>query len=359
MIKLTDVVYRYDRDFVIGDISFELKEGETLAIVGPSGSGKSTLLKLILGSLRPDKGSLIISNINVTDLEIEKRNIGYCPQDQLLFPHLNVFNNIAIGLKAKNTPKTEIKRKIDSLAEMSNILPLLNKKINQLSGGQKQRVSILRALATNPAMLLLDEPLSNLDRQIKDQIINYIKKIQLMTKITIIFVTHDISEAKLLADKVLILINGKMKQFGSFTELSFSPISFDVAQSLGLPNIFEIIGFHKETNHIHLNIGVFSLGEVEYNNEKLVFIDPTAIIITQFNQEIKELNRGIIKSVIKDLITKKQIIEVEIIGITQRTQNTSDIIETLTITTDNFNQVIFEKNFKISFVIPSSSFKLL
>ena len=254
----------------------------------------------------------MLDSKNITSLDINKRNIGYCPQDQLLFPHLNVFDNIAMGLKAKHLSKNEIKAQVEILAKMSDIEPLLKRKVNQISGGQKQRVSILRALAINPQILLLDEPFHNLDAQIKDQIVNYIKKIQSIMNIAIIFVTHDISEAKLLADKILILIEGKMGQVGTSKELSYQPKSYAVAKAMTVPNIFEINRFNEQTKALILSFGDVFLTKMSYNDQKTLFIDPTGIKLNSLDRNNKNIFQGTIKGIIFDLVTNKQIIDVQI-----------------------------------------------
>lgn len=350
MLQLENISYMYDKSFAIEKISFNLEKGETLAIVGPSGSGKTTLLKIILGSIIPDAGKLFLDSKNITTLDINKRNIGYCPQDQLLFPHLNVFDNIAMGLKAKHLSKNEIKEQVEKLAKMSDIDGLLKRKTNQISGGQKQRVSILRALAINPKLLLLDEPFHNLDAQIKDQIVNYIKKVQSIMNIGILFVTHDISEAKLLADKILILIDGKMGQVGTTKELSFEPNSFAVAKAMTVPNIFEINGFNEQSQSLILPFGEISLSKTSYAGQKSVFIDPTEIKLTSFDKNNKNIFQGCVKGIVFDLVTNKQIIDVQI------EKKDLQIVELLRITL-NREEVDLEKNQKIEFQIQEESLR--
>lgn len=313
MLQVQNVKYEYDENFRIDDISFELQKGETMAIVGPSGSGKSTLLKIILGSLPPTKGRIILDGTDVTTLDIDKRNIGYCPQDQLLFPHMNVYDNIAIGLKAKKMSKEEIRKQVESLAKISDIDSLLKRKTNQISGGQKQRVSILRAIANSPNLLLLDEPFHNLDAQIKDQIVAYIKKVQLLLNIAIIFVTHDINEAKLLADKILILTDGSMKQVGSAKELISAPNSFEVANAMGLPNIFPVRKFDKEKNSIELAIGELTLTTVPYHKEQNVLLDPTGISIVQEGTSASNIFEGVIQGILYDVLSQKQVLNVQVL----------------------------------------------
>ncbi len=349
MLQVQNITYEYDESFRIDNVSFELQKGETLAIVGPSGSGKSTLLKIILGSIQPHQGAIVLNGTEVTSLDIDKRNIGYCPQDQLLFPHLNVFDNIAIGLKAKKMPKEEVKKQVESLANISEITPLLKRKTNQISGGQKQRVSILRAIANSPNLLLLDEPFHNLDAQIKDQIVTYVKKVQSLLDIAIIFVTHDINEAKLLADKILILINGSMKQVGTAKQLTTSPNSFDVANAMGLPNIFTVRQFNKEKKLLDLDFGQLFLTDLGYQNEQNVLINPTKILIRTDTANEANIFDGIILGILYDVLTQNQILNVQIID---KKSSTEPIglgmiqitVDLATHTFEKFEKILFEIN---------------
>lgn len=312
MLAIKNLTYKYDSEFMIKDVSFDLTNGETLALVGPSGSGKTTVLKLILGAYQPDSGSISLDGEEISQWEIEKRNIGYCPQDQLLFPHLTVYDNIALGLKAQKIPKKTIETIVNDLATKGGIISYLKRKPNKLSGGQKQRVSILRALAPEPSILLLDEPFHNLDAQIKDQIVQYIKKLQSETNVGIIFVTHDIAEARLLADKIVILVNGEMKQFGTPKELSYNPNSYEVANSMGLPNIFKIKKYVKETNSVEMSFGNIYLKGLEYTNQQTLLIDPGLVKIVPKTDVDTNLFKGIIKSKSFDILTKTQIYNVQI-----------------------------------------------
>lgn len=335
MIQVTNIQYVYDSNFIIDNISFNLGKGETLAVVGPSGSGKTTVLKLILGAIVPDYGSIVIDDVDVTKIDINKRKIGYCPQDQLLFPHLNVFENIAIGLRGKYS-KTEIKDRVESLANMGGIKPLLKRKSTQLSGGQKQRVSILRALAIQPNLLLLDEPFHNLDAQIKNQIVNYIKKIQILTNISVILVTHDMSEAKSLADKILILNDGKMIQIGTPRDLLFSPNCYEVAKIMGLPNVFLVKNNSGKNadESIVLSFGELHFTGITTKNVKALYIDPKNIKINQNSENSINTFDGIVKSINPDLLTQKNIISIQIQSKNAEYEEGDDLEENIQIIND-------------------------
>ena len=354
MIQVTNIHYKYDTEFNIKNISFSIENGETLAVVGASGSGKSTILKLILGAYIPDGGSIIVDYNDITNLVISKRYIGYCPQEQLLFPHLNVFENIAIGLRGKIS-KEDIKARVESLATMSGIFPLLQRKPDQLSGGQKQRVSILRALATQPKVLLLDEPFHNLDAQIKNQIVDYIKKIQLMTNIAVILVTHDISEAKSLADRILILQDGRMIQLDTPNELVFSPNCYDVAKIMGMPNIYLIkqsICDEKGENSVLVSFGkLFVIGN-KHEHAKAMYIDPKAIKINPMEENEVNNFKGIVKTINNDILTEKKVISIQILTLKTEQEENEELDGLIQITREIFDTSL-EKNQKVQLVIDS------
>lgn len=312
--------FRYEEEWVLKNISFTGRKGELISIVGPSGCGKTTLLRTIVGILKPQKGTIFIDHKNITQLPIEKRLIGYVPQNQALFPHLTVYENIAFGLKARKLKRKQIHTRVMELANLSGITELLHRKPHELSGGQKQRVSLLRALAPNPKLLLLDEPLSNIDAQLREQLALYIKLLQQVSNTTTIFVTHDLNEAKMLADKIIILDQGKILQINKPIELTHPPRSMKVAQILGLKNIFPIKNTHvapdKDKIIINTPIGNFSIKYLtnkvkEQKEEALskfsaVYIDPTKIKIFRKKDEPRalidneNLLQGRILSVIPD-----------------------------------------------------------
>lgn len=358
MLSIKNLSYYYDPEFMIKDVSFDLSKGETLALVGPSGSGKTTVLKLILGAYQPDSGSILLDGEEISQWEIEKRYIGYCPQDQLLFPHLNVYDNIAIGLKAQKMSKQKIKELVSSLATKGEIYQYLKRKPNQLSGGQKQRVSILRALAPEPRLLLLDEPFHNLDAQIKDQVVSYIKKLQAEMNVTIIFVTHDIAEARLLADKIVILVDGQMKQFGTPKELSYNPNSYEVANSMGLPNIFRINSYNKETNSVETSFGRIFLKENQYFNQQTLLIDPSMVEIIPTTNLDTNLFKAIIKSKSFDVLSKTQIYNVQIINNWLQDTDSGEEEKLLQVVEKNSEEER-DKDQKIMIEIPKESIKLL
>ncbi|MBG9810184.1 ABC transporter ATP-binding protein [Priestia endophytica] len=221
MLKLEKISKQYDNKVVLDNISLEINKGEIVSLLGQSGSGKTTLLNIILGLIKMDKGRIIFDNEDLTNVKMRDRGFNIVFQDYALFPHLNAYDNIVYGLKNKRGLVTE-----EELKEYINFLelkPHLNKKISELSGGQKQRVALARTLVMKPKLLLLDEPLSALDGVIKESIKERIKSIAKEFQLTTIIVTHDPEEALTLSDKILIINQGNVSQFGTPHEIIHHP----------------------------------------------------------------------------------------------------------------------------------------
>jgi iron(III) transport system ATP-binding protein len=221
LLKLEKISKQYDNKVVLDNISLEINKGEIVSLLGQSGSGKTTLLNIILGLIKMDKGRIIFDNEDLTNVKMRDRGFNIVFQDYALFPHLNAYDNIVYGLKNKRGLVTE-----EELKEYINFLelkPHLNKKISELSGGQKQRVALARTLVMKPKLLLLDEPLSALDGVIKESIKERIKSIAKEFQLTTIIVTHDPEEALTLSDKILIINQGNVSQFGTPHEIIHHP----------------------------------------------------------------------------------------------------------------------------------------
>ncbi|MCQ4726109.1 ABC transporter ATP-binding protein [Anaerotignum faecicola] len=221
MLELKNIKKSYDGVEVLKNINLSISDGEIISILGPSGCGKTTLLNLILGLTDADSGSIIFNGIDITDVPMEKRGFNIVFQDYALFPNLNVYQNITYGLK--NRPDISTKEEVNELISILGLNPHLSKKIEQLSGGQKQRVALARTMVMKPKILLLDEPLSALDGVIKESIKQKIKEIARDYHLTTIIVTHDPEEALTLSDKVLIVNEGNISQFGSPDEIITAP----------------------------------------------------------------------------------------------------------------------------------------
>ncbi|MCX8172553.1 MAG: ABC transporter ATP-binding protein [Archaeoglobaceae archaeon] len=237
-VELDGVSKSYSGFEAVRDVKLKIRKGEFFSILGPSGSGKTTILRLIAGLLYPDKGSIRLMGEEVTFLPPYKRNIGMVFQELALFPHLNVFENVAYGLRVRKVPEKQIERKVKECLEIVNLEPEIygKRKINQLSGGQQQRVAIARALAIEPSVLLLDEPLGSLDLKLRQHMISELKRIQKTVKTTFIYVTHDQSEALVMSDRIAVINKGIVEQVGTPAEIYETPATKFVAEFIGEMN---------------------------------------------------------------------------------------------------------------------------
>ena len=228
MIKLNDIVVKFGDFTALHDINVHVREGEFFTFLGPSGCGKTTTLRTITGFIEPVSGTVVVKDRDITHVPIEKRNIGIGFQSYALFPTMTVYDNIAFGLKIKKLKKEEIDRKVRDIARKVDLSDeQLKKAVSQLSGGQQQRVAIARALVTEPAIICMDEPLSNLDAKLRVQLRNELKKMQKDFGITTIYVTHDQEEALTLSDRIAVFNKGYIEQIGTPNEVyNFSQTEF-------------------------------------------------------------------------------------------------------------------------------------
>lgn len=248
-LKIENLKKSYDKTIVFKNINFEVKKGEFITLLGPSGCGKSTLLKCISGLSSIDKGSIILNDKDITKTAPQKRNIGMVFQNYALFPNLNVFENVAYGLKIKKTKKPEIQKDVKKILDLVELGEFAKKYPHNLSGGQMQRVALARSLILKPDVLLLDEPLSALDARIRKHLRAQIRKIQKELNLTTIFVTHDQEEALEMSDKIILMQNGKIVQNSSASELYLAPASKFVASFIGNYNIINSENLSKILTH--------------------------------------------------------------------------------------------------------------
>ena len=228
MIRLNDIVVKFGDFTALHDINVHVKEGEFFTFLGPSGCGKTTTLRTITGFIEPVSGTVVVKGKDITHVPIEDRNIGIVFQSYALFPTMTVYDNIAFGLKIKKLKKAEIDAKVREIAKKVDLSDeKLQKAVSQLSGGQQQRVAIARALVTEPAIICMDEPLSNLDAKLRVQLRNELKKMQKDFGITTIYVTHDQEEALTLSDRIAVFNKGYIEQIGTPNEVyNFSRTEF-------------------------------------------------------------------------------------------------------------------------------------
>lgn len=217
---------------VLDEISLDVEEGEFLVIVGPSGCGKTTLLRSILGFTKMTTGTLLLNGKDVNKIDISKQNVGYVSQEYGLYPSMTVYENIAYPLKAMHCSPSEIDSRVKEIAKKLKLLPFLTRKPKQLSGGQHQRVAIARALIKEPRLVLFDEPFSNLEPPMRLELNQLVKELHNEQRTTFLFVTHDLTEAFLLADRIAVMSNEKIEQVATPKELENNPKSKWVAEFL-------------------------------------------------------------------------------------------------------------------------------
>ena len=273
MLELRNVVKSYDGKPLLTDISFTVSQGETVCLVGASGSGKSTILRMIAGLDFPERGAILLNNLDLAQTPPHLRDFGLVFQDYGLFPHLNVFDNIAFGLKMRNVPAEEIKQHVTLLLEQINLSGFETRSIIDLSGGEQQRVALARALAPSPRLLMFDEPLGALDRSLKEDLLNEIRGILHKTKIPAIYVTHDQEEAFTIADRILVLHEGTIIGDAAPHEIWREQKSAFVAKLIGIGNVID--GEVVAENQVRTAIGVFSLDCKKQVGEKLQLLITT------------------------------------------------------------------------------------
>jgi len=239
LIRLNGISKAFDGETVLDNMSLEIHDKEFITLLGPSGCGKTTTLRIIGGFETPDSGDVYFDGQRINDVPPYKRQVNTVFQRYALFPNLNVFDNIAFGLRLRKCPDAEIKTKVKDMLAMVNLRGFERRRVSTLSGGQQQRVAIARALVNQPKVLLLDEPLSALDLKLRKDMQNELKNIQHQTGITFIYVTHDQEEALSMSDTVVVMENGHIQQIGSPTDIYNEPVNAFVADFIGESNIVD------------------------------------------------------------------------------------------------------------------------
>lgn len=239
IIELKNLSKKYEDNQVLDNLSLDIKKNEFLTLLGPSGCGKTTTLKIIAGFEYADEGEVLFEENNITDIPPYERQINTVFQKYALFPHMNIYENIAFGLKIKKLPKDEIDKKVKDMLKLVALEGFEKRKVESLSGGQQQRVAIARALVNEPKVLLLDEPLGALDLKLRKEMQMELKKIQKKLGITFIFVTHDQEEALTMSDKIIVMNKGKIQQMGTPQDIYNEPENSFVAKFIGESNIFD------------------------------------------------------------------------------------------------------------------------
>jgi spermidine/putrescine transport system ATP-binding protein len=284
MVKLDRVSKRFGSFIALHEIEFEILEGEFMTFLGPSGCGKTTCLRLISGFDTPTSGSVRIAGEDVTHLPPYKRDVNQVFQSYALFPHLNIYDNVAFGLRIKKIPAPEVRRRVDRVLEMTGLTQMADRRPSQLSGGQRQRVALARAIVCEPKVLLLDEPFSALDAKLRQQMRMELKQLQKQLGITFVFVTHDQEEALTMSDRIAVLNAGRIEQLGTVNEIYHQPKTRFVAEFIGQTNILEALIISHSGDFYDCLVGrthrirVYSPGRV-FSGKVLVSIRPEKIEI--------------------------------------------------------------------------------
>ena len=297
-INIENVIKRYGDKTIIDGLSLHINPGEFFTLLGPSGCGKTTLLRMIIGFNSIEGGEIEVDGKLINNIPVSKRNMGMVFQNYAIFPHMSVKDNVAFGLKNKNMSKQEMEDKIDQILKVVKIEDFRDRMPDQLSGGQQQRVALARAIVIHPQVLLMDEPLSNLDAKLRVEMRNAIKSIQQQVGITTVYVTHDQEEALAVSDRIAIMDKGVIQQIGTPREIYERPANVFVSNFIGTSNVLEgIVETSNEKQYIKFNDGykeeINNLDETVRNNmEVLVSIRPQEFIFSPDQQAIK----GIVKS---------------------------------------------------------------
>ena len=285
LIQVKNVVKTFDKQVVLKGISLDIYENEFVTLLGPSGCGKTTLLRIIAGFLEPSEGHVIMDGEDIAKVPAYKRDVNTVFQHYALFPHLNVYENIAFGLKIKKQPKDIIDQKVRRMISLVGLEGFEKRDVTKMSGGQQQRVAIARALVNEPDVLLLDEPLSALDAKLRKEMQQELKRIQQEVGITFIFVTHDQEEALTMSDKIVVLKDGVIEQIGTPTEIYNEPKNKYVAKFIGDSNIVD--GIMKKDYLVNFDKEDFKCVDYDFKPN-----EPVDVIIRPEDIEIKKKNMG-------------------------------------------------------------------
>ncbi len=307
ILEVKNLIKNFGNFRAINDISFTVKQGSFFSILGPSGCGKTTLLRTLSGFIKEDDGEIYINNKFMNGISPEKRPINLIFQNLALFPMMNVEKNIAFGLKMQKIKKSEIKKRVKEILKKVRLEGFENKKIDALSGGQKQRVAIARALVMRPKILLLDEPLSALDRQLRENMKIELKQLQKETGTTFVYITHDQSEALAMSDKIAVMNRGKFEQIDTPKNMYKNPKAPFVAEFVGENNKFKIKDYANGYLITKGNLKIYfpNLKKIP----KLIYIRPEFLMLKN-NKEINSFE-GIVKTVLFDGVYTKLTVDIQ------------------------------------------------
>ena len=297
LIQFKNIVKDFDGQLVLKGINLDIYENEFVTLLGPSGCGKTTLLRILGGFLNQTEGRVIFDNEEISHVPPYKREINTVFQKYALFPHMNVYDNIAFGLKIKKEPKDIIEQKVQRMLKLVNLEEYAKRNVTELSGGQQQRIAIARALVNEPMVLLLDEPLGALDLKLRKEMQHELKKIQQEVGITFIYVTHDQEEALTMSDKIVVMKDGEIQQIGSPTDIYNEPVNEFVAKFIGESNIID--GIMIDDYKVMFEDKIFDC--VDYGFDKNEKID---VVIRPEDLDIVPRKDGKLKGIVRSVLFK-------------------------------------------------------
>jgi len=297
IINLTDVSKSYDGELVLDHINLQIHDKEFVTLLGPSGCGKTTTLRIIGGFESPDTGDVAFDGKSVKDVPPHKRPVNTVFQKYALFPHLNVFENIAFGLRLKKTPEETIREKVKEMLSLVNLKGFERRRVSTLSGGQQQRVAIARALVNEPEVLLLDEPLGALDLKLRKDMQNELKKMQKATGITFIYVTHDQEEALSMSDIVVVMANGQIQQIGSPTDIYNEPENAFVADFIGESNIVD--GIMLDDYKVRFSGHTFDCVDAGFGKKEAV-----DVVVRPEDVDVVDVEKGMLEGTVTSVTFK-------------------------------------------------------
>ena len=303
LIRLQGVSKAFDGETVLENVSLDIHDKEFITLLGPSGCGKTTTLRIIGGFETPDTGDVFFDGVRINDVPPYKRLVNTVFQKYALFPHLNVYENVAFGLRLKKLPEAEIKAKVQEMLAMVNLKCFERRHVTTLSGGQQQRVAIARALVNRPRVLLLDEPLGALDLKLRKDMQNELKKIQRQTGITFIYVTHDQEEALSMSDTVVVMADGKIQQIGTPVDIYNEPVNAFVADFIGESNILD--GTMLADCKVRFSNHIFDCVDSGFGKGELV-----DVVIRPEDVDVVPLERGMLSGTVSSVTFKGDYYEI-------------------------------------------------
>lgn len=295
IIDLKNISIKFDEEQVLTDLNLFIRDGEFVTLLGPSGCGKTTTLRIIAGFLEPDTGEVLFDGKRVNEIPPHKRQVNTIFQRYALFPHLNVFDNVAFGPRVKKMPAAEVKEKVEEMLALVNLKGFEKRNINSLSGGQQQRVAIARALANEPRVLLLDEPLGALDLKLRKDMQVELKSIQERLGITFIYVTHDQEEALSMSDNIVVMDEGVIQQIGTPTDIYNEPKNAFVADFIGESNILN--GIMRQDYCVDFSGQRFECVDSGFTKD-----EPVDVVVRPEDIEVVAPEQGMLRGVVTSVV---------------------------------------------------------